>query len=137
MDLAPQAAVQRGSRPIAESPGKPSATPTPKATPTFGETLRGLLPQLVPALIGTVGAVSLVAVVGGAVTWNRFNAAELPADQAVAAPPQSELLAVGLSALVVFLLLGAGAVVVISQVEKRGPYQRRWGLLSLVAGGML
>jgi hypothetical protein len=118
---------------MAASHGKPSAT----ATPMFGETLRGLLPQLVPALIGTVGAVSLVAVVGGAVTWNRFNAAELPADQAVAALPQSELLAVGVSALIVFLLLGAGAVVVISQVEQRGPYQRRWALLCLVAGGMI
>jgi hypothetical protein len=105
--------------------------------PTWGETFRSLLPQLVPAFIGTIGAVSLVAVVGGAITWNRFNAAELPADQAVAALPQSALLAVGISALIVFLLLGAGAVVFISQVEDRGPFKRRWGLLSLVAGGML
>jgi hypothetical protein len=121
------------------------AAPAKKADPVkengtaatgWGDTFRNLLPQLIPALIGTVGAVSLVAVVGGAIAWNRFNAAELPADQAVAALPQSALLAVGVGALVGFLLLGAGAVVVVSQVEDRGPYKRRWGLLSLVAGAM-
>ena len=116
---------------------QPRAQPEGDTPPTVGATLRSLLPQLVPAFIGTIGAVSLVAVVGGAITWNRFNAVELPADQAVAALPQSALLAVGISALIVFLLLGAGAVVVVSQVEDRGPYKRRWALLTLVAGAML
>lgn len=99
--------------------------------------LRGLVPQILTALAGTLGTVGFVAVVGGAITWNRFNAVELPADQAVAAFPEAELVAIGVSSLVVFLLIGAGAVVMIKQIEQRGPCERRWGLLTLVAGGMV
>lgn len=99
-------------------------------------TVREQLPSLLTALVGAVGVVGFVAVVGGAITWNRFNSVELPADQAVAALPKAELVAIGVAALVVFLLLGAGAVVLVAQIENRGAGQRRWALLTLVALGM-
>lgn len=99
-------------------------------------TLRGLVPNLLTTVLATVGVVGFVAVVGGAITWNRFNAVELPADQAVAALPESQLVAIGIAALVFFLLLAAGAVVVVGQLEHRGPGRRRWALLTIVAFGM-
>jgi hypothetical protein len=104
--------------------------------PGLGASLRDQIAPLLVTLFGAVGIVGFVAVVGGVITWNRFNAVQLPADQAVAALPQTQLVAIGISALVIFLLLGMGAVILVAQIEKRGPGRRRWALLTLVALGM-
>jgi hypothetical protein len=115
---------------------EPAAEGSPPEQSGVWATVRDLVPNILTALVGAVGVVGFVSVVGGAITWNRFNSVELPADQAVAALPKSELVTIGVSALVVFLLLGAGAVVLVGQIERRGPGQRRWVLLTLVAIGM-
>lgn len=62
-------------------------------------------------LLAVGGLLTFVAAVGGAIIWVRFYAAQLPADQALAAMPRSELVASGAVMLAAFVLLGALAVV--------------------------
>jgi hypothetical protein len=68
-----------------------------------------LLPVL--TVIGTgIGAIGFVIFFGGFIVWARFNAAGLPANEAVARVPRSDLVATGASFLVPALLAALGAV---------------------------
>lgn len=63
------------------------------------------------ALAGTVG---LVYVIGGAVMWLRFRQAGLPADQAVALLPKTDLLVAGLRVMILPALASAAFLVVLA-----------------------
>ncbi|HEY2537769.1 MAG TPA: hypothetical protein VGI24_12415, partial [Solirubrobacteraceae bacterium] len=65
---------------------------------------------IVGAVVGGVGVVGFVAVVGGMVVWLRFDSLNLPADTAVAAIPRTNLIVIGLSTLIPFLILAFAAV---------------------------
>lgn len=106
-------------------------------------TWRGLVLQLgrwVAPVITSIGAVvGFVAAAGGAIVWTRFEAAELPADQALAAMPRGELVATGAVALAAFGVLGMVAVAGVYLIDhgRSGPIRRTpglsRGLLALVA----
>jgi hypothetical protein len=68
--------------------------------------LRGVIGRLLAALLATGGALAFIAAVGGAIVWTRFRAAELPADQALDALRQGELIATGATTLALFGVLG-------------------------------
>jgi hypothetical protein len=74
-----------------------------------------LLAVLLPVLtaIGTgIGAIGFVIFFGGFIVWTRFNAAGLPANEAVAQVPRSDLIVTGASFLVPALLAALAAVAV-------------------------
>jgi hypothetical protein len=91
-----------------------------------GQSRPGLLPSAETglALAGTVG---LVYVIGGAVMWLRFRHAHLPADQAVALLPKTDLLVAGLRVMILPALLSAAFLVALAcwqnarvdRIEKR------------------
>lgn len=83
--------------------------------------LVGWLVQALPAIAGGVGFVGFVAALGAAIVWTRFAAAQLPADQAVAKIPKSDLVGIGAVSLVAFLVLGLLAVLLVYLLqEERG-----------------
>jgi hypothetical protein len=68
-----------------------------------------LLPVL--TVIGTgIGVIGFVIFFGGFIVWTRFDAAGLPANEAVAQVPRGDLVATGASFLVPALLAALGAV---------------------------
>lgn len=67
---------------------------------------RARLLAVVGAIASSIGVVGFVAVVGGMVVWLRFDALHLPADTAVAAIPRTNLIVIGLSTLIPFIVLG-------------------------------
>jgi hypothetical protein len=101
---------------------------------TGWQTLTGLALEALPAIVGAIGFVGFVALIGGAIEWTRFWAAELPADQAVQAIPESELVTVGAVSTIVFTLLGLAAVLLVFLLDRRGDLnaRTRWGLLVVV-----
>ena len=64
---------------------------------SFLDTLMGQAAAIAAMVAGTVG---LLYAIGGAVMWLRFHNAGLPADQAVALVPRTDLLVVGLRVMV-------------------------------------
>jgi Vacuolar protein sorting-associated protein 62 len=74
---------------------------------------------------GLGGAATLVTVTGGAITWARFAQARIPAEQAVAATPNAELVTVGAVALVTFAVIGLLAVLVVYLLDTGGTPGRR------------
>jgi hypothetical protein len=97
------------------------------------------LKAAVATLATAVVSVGFVAFVGAAILWARFHVAQLPADQAVAVVPRSELVAVGASALVTFAALGLAAVLLVYLIDPQGRASKRmWaGLLALVVAELL
>jgi hypothetical protein len=94
---------------VAEPTTPPAQPPAPApSTPasTFGA---GILPVL--SFIGTgIGLIGFVIFFGGFITWTRFDAAGLPADQAVARIPRTDLIVTGASFLVPAVVASMGAV---------------------------
>jgi hypothetical protein len=78
------------------------------------------------ALLAIVGAgaalAAWLAVVGGFILWARFTAAEVPAFQGISVVPHTVLIAEGLRALVVPLLLGGVAAGLGYSLRRRGDY---------------
>ncbi|HEU5142444.1 MAG TPA: hypothetical protein VFU04_04720 [Solirubrobacterales bacterium] len=73
--------------------------------------LNVLLPVL--TVVGTgIGVIGFVIFFGGFIVWTRFDAAGLPANEAVAKVPRNELVATGASFLVPALLAALAAVAV-------------------------
>jgi hypothetical protein len=90
----------------------------------------------IASLVVSAGFVSLV---GAAILWVRFWAARIPADDALAAVPESQLLVVGGQALIVFGLLAVAAVVVVWLLDGKGRAIRasRRGLAALIVAELL
>src|ERR1700760_411908 len=94
------------------------------AAPASSEGLLGRLSELawkaLPAIGSAIGFAGFVAIVGGAIEWIRFKAANLPATQAVLAVPKQELVVVGALALALFVLAAVFAVLLVYLVERQG-----------------
>lgn len=86
--------------------------------------------EAVPAIAGAVGFVGFVALIGGAIEWTRFWAAELPADQAVGAIPETELVTVGAVSTILFTLLGLAAVLLVYLLDRQATRAPRPGGVS-------
>lgn len=102
--------------------------------------VRDALLRALAAAISVAGVV----VVGQAVAWVRFSAADLPADQIVSVLGRGELIAIGTLSLATFVVAGLLATVaaygldsqakVVRQTRDReDPVRTRYGLLALVA----
>jgi hypothetical protein len=76
--------------------------------------------QALPAIGSAVGFAGFVAVIGAAIEWIRFDAAGLPATQAVLAVPKQELVIIGALALVVSLVGAMLAVLLVYLIDENG-----------------
>jgi hypothetical protein len=76
--------------------------------------------QALPAVAGAISLLGFVALIGGAIQWVRFWAAGLPADQAVRAVPEQELVTIGAVSLVGFSIIGLLAALGLYLLDKRG-----------------
>src|SRR5688500_12812689 len=110
---------------------------TDEAGSTVSATARlvGLAMQLAALLVTAIASITFVAFVGAVVLWSRFEAAQLPADQAVAVQAEADLVTVGAIALVLFVLGGLLAVLLLRLLDARGRASLRTsrGLLAVVA----
>jgi hypothetical protein len=90
--------------------------------------------QLAALLVTAIASISFVAFVGAVVLWSRFEAAQLPADQAVAVQTEADLVTVGAIALVLFVLGGLLAVLLLRILDAQGrpTLRTRRGLLVVV-----
>ncbi|MGH2840552.1 MAG: hypothetical protein ACRDKY_06985 [Solirubrobacteraceae bacterium] len=79
-----------------------------------------------------------MSVTGGAITWARFAQARMPADQAVAVTPNTELVTIGAVALVCFGVIGVLAVLTVYLLDNEGTpgKQNQWGVLALAVAGV-
>lgn len=96
--------------------------------------------QLVPVLVTAGSLVGFVAFAGAVIVWTRFAAAKVPPDQAVAALPQNELVAIGSSFLLLFGFFGVLAVLAVFLIDRGGratPGMSRALLLLLMAEGVV
>jgi hypothetical protein len=87
------------------------------------------------AILSGLGLAGSIAVLGGAIAWTRFDAAGLPATQAVDAVPRHELIVIGAAALVPFALLGLGLVVLLFVLDPGGTVSAGT-LVGLAAAGV-
>ena len=99
-----------------------AAKPATEGASTAGafSRLSELAWRALPAIGSAIGFVGFVAIVGGAIEWIRFDAASLPATQAVLAVPRQELVVVGALALAVFVLAAVAAVLVVYLIDSDG-----------------
>jgi hypothetical protein len=73
------------------------------------------------ALVSSLsGFAALATVTGGALTWMRFHAAHIPADDALAAIPGQDLVTIGVEALSTFALASIVAVLVAYLLDPKG-----------------
>lgn len=73
-----------------------------------------------PAVLTVGGFVGFLAFAGSVIVWTRFEAAEVPPDQAVAAYPQGELVAVASALLLIFGFVGVLAVLSFFLINREG-----------------
>ncbi len=99
-----------------ETPGKNSAA----SADGFLTRLSELAWQALPAIGSAIGFAGFVAVIGAAIEWVRFDAAHLPATQAVLALPRQELVIIGALALAGFVLGGVLAVLLVYMIDNNG-----------------
>jgi hypothetical protein len=77
----------------------------------------------VPAIAGGIGFAGFVALLGAGVVWIRFDAAQLPGDQALAKFSQGDLIGTGAVTLMLFLILGVLAVLLVYLLQSVLPAQ--------------
>jgi hypothetical protein len=92
----------------------------------FEETLTRV-GMLAGAVAGTVG---FVYVIGGAVMWLRFWRSDLPADQALALVPRTDLIVVGMRVLIIPALAAGGLFVLLAKRSNGRPRRRTVALLA-------
>ncbi len=99
-----------------------------------GVTLVDLAMRLSAILLAAIVSVGFVAFVGAIILWSRFEAAQLPADQAVAVQPRADLVTVGAIALTIFVLGGLVAVLLLKLLDRQGEatLPTRTGLLVVI-----
>jgi len=78
------------------------------------------LDVLKPVVLAAGGLIGFVAFAGSIIVWSRFYSAKVPADQAVAAFPRGELIAIASAILLLFGFVGLLAVVTFFLVERKG-----------------
>jgi ABC-type multidrug transport system fused ATPase/permease subunit len=95
--------------------------------------------QALPAIASAISFVGFVALVGAAIVWVRFDAAHLPATQAMLALPRQELVAIGALALGTFVIGAVVAVLLVYLLDSKGDateYTAR-GLVAVAVAEML
>jgi hypothetical protein len=86
------------------------------------------------ALAGAVaGTVGFVYVVGGAVMWLRFWRSDVPADQALALVPRTDLLVVGMRVLILPALAAGGLFLLLAKRTNGKPKRLTFVLLAIPA----
>ena len=73
-----------------------------------------------PAVLTVGGFVGFLAFAGSVIVWTRFEAAQVPPDQAVAAYPRGELVAVASALLLIFGFVGVLAVLSFFLINRKG-----------------
>jgi hypothetical protein len=93
----------------------PAKTPEqkPEAPVKLAEQLIEWARSALPAVLSAIGVSGLVSILGGAVLWARFNAAGLPANEAVGDQPTGSLIVTGAVSLSLYLVLGLLAVMIV------------------------
>jgi hypothetical protein len=94
--------------------------------------LTGIVVKVLGAIAAGVGVTGAVVVVGATIFWARFEAAGVPAVQAVTAIPRTELLVQGGQEMVIFVLIALAATLLIALADPRGIITR--GTLFVLAG---
>lgn len=88
--------------------------------PPWARLLQGAGERLLPVLITAGSMIGFVAFAGSVIVWTRFYALNVPPDQAVAAFPRSELVAIGASLLLLYGFFGALAVLAVYLIDRGG-----------------
>jgi hypothetical protein len=87
-------------------------------------TWQGLLQKVgeavIPAVLTAGGLVGFIAFAGSVIVWTRFQAAEVPPDQVVAAFPRSQLVAIASALLLLFGFVGLLAVIAFFLINREG-----------------
>jgi len=103
--------------PSEQTPSPAPGTPPPPTTPAGSQTETSSSQDLILKVLGAigtgVGVLGFVTLFGGAILWLRVDKANLPANDAVAAMPNSLLVTTGASFLVPAVLLALLAVTII------------------------
>lgn len=110
--------VQESEEP---DPGKPSSEVSDKTDPAVSPwtaLLKEGAKALMPVLLTGASLLGFVAFAGAVIVWTRFDAIEVPPDQAVKVVPQAELVATGSSLLLLFGLFGILAVLATYLVDR-------------------
>ncbi|HEX6782645.1 MAG TPA: hypothetical protein VF125_11530 [Solirubrobacterales bacterium] len=87
---------------------------------TWLELLQRIGSAIAPAILTAGGFVGFLAFAGSVIVWTRYQAAEVPPDQVVAAYPQGELVAVASALLLVFGFAAVLAVLILFLVNPEG-----------------
>jgi hypothetical protein len=104
-------------------------TTTAKAAEDAGETkdaaeetggLGSIVVKALGAIAAGIGVTGAVVVVGAAIFWARFEAIGVPATQAVAAIPRTELLVLGGQEMIIFVLVALAATLLIALADPKG-----------------
>ena len=82
-----------------------------------------VLLRVLGGLVGGLGVLSFVVLIGGTITYARFSAAGLPADEAVSDVPRDALLVLGAKTLIPFAALVLVTTLVLFTVERPGKKQ--------------
>ncbi len=107
--------------------------------PDWQGLLESAAKKIAALLLTAGGLIGFVAFAGGVIVWTRLAAAKVPPDQAVAAFPRAELVAVGASFLLLFGFFGAlalGGVFLIDRGGRATPGMSRGLLLLLLIEGV-
>jgi hypothetical protein len=93
-------------------------------------------------IVGVAGALTLagfVSLLGGAVFWIRFEAVGIPFDQSVAVVDPKQLVVIGASVILVFLITATLAVLTLFALDSSGSVSKAtiWGLSGLVVAGVV
>jgi hypothetical protein len=109
--------------PAVQAGGPVGATlpPPPEPISVSGDVARAQIATwikaAVPAVAGALGFVGFVSVLGGAIVFCQYYAAQLPATRAVATLPRGDVLAAGGVTLALYLALGLLAVFVVHLLQ--------------------
>jgi TRAP-type C4-dicarboxylate transport system permease small subunit len=120
-----------------DATGIPPPEPSPRSS-GLG-LLESAAQRLLPLIITAGSLIGFVAFAGAVIVWTRFQAINVPPDQAVKAMPREELVATGSSLLLIFGFFGVLAVLATYLVDRSGratPGMVRWLLVPLGAEGI-
>lgn len=112
-----------------------SQTSTGEAPTTWRGTFSKYLGKAVLAIAAALGLTGLVTVLGAGILYVQYHFAQLPAWQALAVMDDAELVVFGAAALVLFVILGALAVVLVFLIDGHGRATppMLFGLVAIVA----
>lgn len=87
---------------------------------TWQSLLQRIGEAVIPAILTAGGLIGFIAFAGSVIVWTRFQAAEVPPDQVVAAFPRSQLVAIASALLLLFGFVGLLAVVTFYLINREG-----------------